>query len=440
MRSAATRNFIPVILAAVAAIIALSGCSRPLPPPPDQGMGTTLNVSINLRIDNSQGAIEKLTEEFQKEHPLIHVNLTYMRRDEQYRKITERTNSGSGTDSLDVAMVDLIWIAELASKNLIRPLDSSITPEMMQDLYPSIKDAFIYKGRMWAMPMSCYCQILFYNQDILSRAGIIHPPETIEAWENQMETIKEKQLLTYPLIDSWSQQEALVCEYIWMTGAYGGEIFDRKGTPLFNRGAGIEALKTMIRWIQKGLVNPISLAADEALVRNMCTEGNAAFATNWFSQIPPDSSSGQPGEHLKAGLIPVARSVYSLVPLHCTSVSGFQGLAIMSGCRHPGEAWEYIRKLSAPAGYRYCTDEFPIWSSLQKEEQWQREDKNWTVKEKSLRSAHHRPRLRDYAAVSSVLQKYLHLALEQRISPQEALNRAASEISQSKYPFSDSPR
>ncbi len=103
---------------------------------------------------------------------------------------------------------------------------------------------------------------------------------TIEEMEAQMRALKKSGIVKYPMIASWNQKEGLICEYVWMVGAYGGELFDSAGEPVFHRGpGGVTALETMVRWVQDGLVNPpLSLTADELLVKDVFISGKAAFA------------------------------------------------------------------------------------------------------------------------------------------------------------------
>jgi multiple sugar transport system substrate-binding protein len=397
----------------------------------------TMNVSFILRYEEAQYAIREITKKFEEENPGIKVALHFGRRDEQYTRILSEARSQGQPDGLDVVSLDSIWITELASKKLVVPIDAYVTPRILEDIHPSIKEVFTAEGKIWAMPFRCYFQLLYYNSSILHQAGFNDPPGTIEEWEEQMEVIKEKKIVTYPLIDSWAEKECLVCEYAWMTGAYGGNLFNNKEWPIFNRGAGLKALETMVRWSDRGLVNPLSLASTEETTENPFLQGNAAFTTDWNTQyrFMIDPKYSRIYKNARVSLIPVSKEIYGKNVVNSSTVSGFQGLGITRHSRHPAQAWKYIQKLTAPENSIYFKGGFPIWLSVQNSERWKSIDPLCEIEKQQLQSLHHRPMLRVYDHTSRILQKYLHSALEQKLPPRQALDKATQEITKSRLPF-----
>ena len=62
----------------------------------------------------------------------------------------------------------------------------------------------------------------FYNKKILSKAGYEAPPATWEELIQQAKTIKEKGLVKYPIVWSWAQAEAAICDYTALVAGFGG--------------------------------------------------------------------------------------------------------------------------------------------------------------------------------------------------------------------------
>jgi len=104
-------------------------------------------------------------------------------------------------------------------------------------IIPEIYTAFIYRDNLWAMPFLANFQLFYTNMALLHRAGFHDPPSSLEEVVNMASAAKTKGVVKYPLFDSLRKQEALVCEYVWFTGAFGGETFDENGKPIFNEGA-----------------------------------------------------------------------------------------------------------------------------------------------------------------------------------------------------------
>lgn len=358
----------------------------------------------------------------------IKVKINFENYDDQYEKIIAETKKP--ISKYDVILLDLIWTAEFGEKHFVLPLDDELTPAMKKDIAPAILDAFIYNGHIWAMPFLANFHLFFYNMDYITKAGFSHPPKTLEELEYQMRVIKQKGILKHPWFDSWREKEVLVCEYVWLTGAFGGETFNEKGEPIFNNGPGLKALQFMVNLLDEGLANPMSLEADELLVKDVFISGDAAFTSNWTFQYalmnnPEVSNIVGAG---KMGFLPVAEEFYDEYEYHSSSVSGFEGLAIMSNSQYPHEAWQYIQFITAPEVQRAHLEEMPVWLSIQNDPDVRSIDPVMELKAKQVASVHHRPKLVDYYEVSTIMQKYILLALKRELAPKEALDKAVEEI------------
>lgn len=422
-----------------------------------------LNIIYMAQAGYQPQVIEALSQEFERSHPGVKVSVSFMKYDEQHEKIV--TSAAAPTSTYDVIALDLIWTAEFAARKFVHPLEQRITPELRSDIAPVLWDAFTYQDHLWAMPFLANFQLFFYNRKYLAQAGYHSPPQTMEEWEDQMVRMKEKGVVEYPFTDSWNQKEGLVCEYVWFAGAYGGSIFDERGQPVFREGPGLQALETMVRWIKLGLVNPVALNSDEPMAKDTFISGSAAFTTNWTFQyaLMKDPAVSKVVEDGVMGLIPVSRirrqartrtqasrmaqmakpggpsgqpaqksgglkEPAGTLAAPTASVSGFQGLAIMSNSAHPDLAWEYIRFLTSPKVQSQHLEEFPVWTSVQNNPESLRRDPVLALKSQQILGCFHRPKIPLYPEVSSILQKYIHLALQGKESPKDALEHAHQEI------------
>jgi multiple sugar transport system substrate-binding protein len=393
----------------------------------DSPGGVRLNVIYMAQAGYQPEQFQQMTREFTARYG-VEVAANIVRYDEEYQKIV--TSATSAVATYDVVLVDLIWVAEFAEKNYLVPLGKPLLSQLDLDVSPTIRRAFEYKGRVWAMPFLANIHFLFCNTDMLRRAGFSGPPQTIEEMEAQMRAIKSAGITKYPFIASWNQKEGLVCEYVWLVGAYGGDLFGPDGAVLFNRGPGVQALETMVRWVRDGLVNPLSLTADELLVKDVFIDGKAAFAPNWtfLDSIMNDPSVSKAAGQSSIALLPVAAAVRSQTGQISSSVSGFQGLAVMANSLRKQEAWQYIEFMTSPDVQKRFIQEVPIWSSLQASPELRQHDPSLALKAEQMKWLHHRPKLPRYHEISSILQRFIHGALEGNISPQQALDTAAERI------------
>ncbi|MGE5588293.1 MAG: extracellular solute-binding protein [Clostridia bacterium] len=388
---------------------------------------TRLNVIYMAQAGYQPEQFEEMTREFTKETG-IDVAVNIVRYDEEYQKIV--TSATSPVATYDVVLMDLIWVAEFAEKNYVVPLDKGLAAKAREDVSPAILSAFEHRGRIWAMPFLANLHFLFYNADMLERAGFDAPPGTVEEMEAQMREIKRKGIVDYPMIASWNQKEGLVCEYVWLVGAYGGDIFDARNEPVFNRGPGLLALETMVRWVREGLVDPLALTADELVAKDVFIAGKAAFAPNWtfLCGLMNDPAVSRIAGHARMALLPVARAVRDKAGRISSSVSGFQGLAVMANSSHKQEAWRYVEFMTSPAFQGRFLEEVPVWTSLQGSPDARAKDPSLDVKLEQMRWLHHRPKLVRYQEISAIMQRFIHAALEGAMSPQEALDAAVERI------------
>ncbi|MBI2263785.1 MAG: extracellular solute-binding protein [Armatimonadetes bacterium] len=411
-------------------MLLITGCARgPGGGAPARPTGpVTLHVLYMAQAGYQPPVFEAITKDFEAQNPNVKVNVSFVKYDEQHEKIV--TSAASPTATYDVIALDLVWTAEFASRNFVLPVETRVTEKTKKDISPVIWDAFTYQDHVWAMPFLANFQLFFYNKTMLAKAGFSGPPKTIEEWEAQMVALKKKKILEYPFSDSWNQKEGLVCEYVWWTGACGGETFNEKGEPVFNQGPGLAALETMVRWVKEGLVNPVALTSDEPAAKDTFLAGEAAFTSNWTFQykLMKDPANSRVAEDAEMGLIPVSKSIYEKAKNHTATVSGFQGLAIMANSRNPEEAWQYITHVTSPKVQASHLEEMPVWLPVQRDQGNRKKDPVLSTKSDQIEGAHHRPKLVKYPEVSSIMQRYIHQALEQKMSAKEALDKAAAEI------------
>jgi multiple sugar transport system substrate-binding protein len=350
----------------------------------------------------------------------IEVKIDYIDYNDQYEKIV-------GSASIyDVLSLDQIWLADFVSKGLLAPLDDYITKRMKRDCVPAVLKAFQYQNETWAFPFLVNFQLFFYNENMVKAAGFKNPPKSLEAMVEQMRAMKERGIIEYPWTDSWDQSEGLINEYVWLTAAFGGSLFDEAGKPVFDQKAGTMALKFMVMLLKEQLAHPKILTNDEIAAKDDFISGQAAFTSNWIFQAgflddPKVSTIIKQG---KMGLLPASESITSTT----ASVGGFQGIAIPAASQQKEAAWKWIKFFTSPLVQRAYFFEMPIWTSVQTSQDANMLDPMMTIKREQLLNVHHRPNIPNYSEVSLILQKYIHLTLKGRMEATAALKQAKTEI------------
>jgi multiple sugar transport system substrate-binding protein len=381
---------------------------------------TTLNALFMAQAAYSEADVRAMTDAFAKANPDIKVNLEFVPYEGLHDKTVLAQGSGGG---YDVVLFDVIWPAEYATNKVLVDVSSRVTDEMKKGVLPGAWTTVQYDDKYYGMPWILDTKYLFYNKEILEKAGIKAPPKTWDELTEQAKTIKDKGLLATPIAWSWSQAEAAICDYTTLVSAYGGD-FLKDGKPAFQTGGGLDALKYMVSSYSSGLTNPNSKEFLEEDVRKVFENGDAAFALNWTYMY---NMANNPKDSKVAGKVGVVPAPGVAGKSEASAVNGSMGLGITSASQHPDEAWKYITFMTSQATQNaYAKLSLPIWASSY-------EDPAVTKGQEELISAakiglaamYPRPTTPKYQELSTALQQAIQESLLGQTSPEDALKSAA---------------
>ncbi len=355
------------------------------------------------------------------------VHVFFPEYEQRYEQIASSFTDGNHV--YDVVLIDLIWVMDFIRKGYLDSLPAGLEEKVQSGIIPQIYSAFSYRNKLWAVPFLADFQLLYINTDLMRKAGYTRPPATLEKYVEIAESAKKKGLLKYPLFDSWSRQEALVCEYTWLTGAFGGTLTGKDGRIDLLTDASEDALRFMVSLLERGLMNPYSLKADEMINAEVFLAGDSMFTTNWTFMSDLIKKSDQPVKNSwMPALLPVAESTLEKTGRETASVSGYEGLGVLSVSQHKKSAWDFIEFLSRPGFQKKHLDYMSVWKSVWNDRNTLKNDPFIKLKEKQIKEVVSRPVAPDYKRLSSIMQRWIYKALLLDISPREALKCAQREI------------
>jgi multiple sugar transport system substrate-binding protein len=381
---------------------------------------TTLNALFMAQAAYSEADVRAMTEAFAKANPDIKVNLEFVPYEGLHDKTVLAQGSGGG---YDVVLFDVIWPAEYATNNVLLDVTDRVTDEMNKGVLPGAWTTVEYDGKRYGMPWILDTKYLFYNKEILDKAGIKEPPKTWEELAEQAKAIKDKGLLESPIAWSWSQAEAAICDYTTLVSAYGGKFLDG-GKPAFTTGGGLDALNYMVTSYTSGLTNPNSKEFLEEDVRKVFQNGEAAFALNWTYMY---NLANDPKESKVAGKVGVVPAPGAAGKSEVSAVNGSMGLGITATSKHPEEAWKYIVHMTSQETQNdYAKLSLPIWaSSYEDPEVTKGQEELIAAAKRGLAAMYPRPTTPKYQELSTALQQAIQEALLGQSSAEDALKSAA---------------
>lgn len=121
-------------------------------------------------------AYQTLTTAFHEKHPEIQVTLVHIPSQSEYRTRVA-ADLAAGTAS-DVILFNYRRYAQFADKGALEPLspylaNSSLLKE--SDFYAQALEPFRYQGQVYCIPQNLSSLVVYYNQDLFTRAGVPFP-------------------------------------------------------------------------------------------------------------------------------------------------------------------------------------------------------------------------------------------------------------------------
>ncbi|HGM5489277.1 TPA: extracellular solute-binding protein [Serratia fonticola] len=380
---------------------------------------TQINALFMTQAAYSENDIRAMTADFSKQHPDINVNLEFVPYEALHDKIVAAR--GAGSNGYDVVLFDAIWPAEFTKFGLLQDITARVSPEDSKKIFDGAMTTVTYKDKVWGMPWILDTKYLYFNKAMLTKAGITAPPKTWQELAQQAEILKQKGIVKYPLVWSWSQAEALICDYTTLVSGNGGKFY-QQGKIDFSTPASLDAASYMKQTLDKGLTNPNSREYLEEDVRKAFSNGDAAFALNWTYMYNMANDAKQSKVAGDVGIAPAPGGK----PGQIGAVNGSMGLGIAKASAHPDQAWEYISYMtSQPVQDKYAKLSLPIWKSSYDDPAVQKDQEPLIAAAKqSLNVMLSRPETADYSRLSNGLQQDLQQILQGKVTPQEGLASA----------------
>lgn len=352
-----TINKLLIGILTIVMIISIVGCA------PKKSEVVTIHVLTQDQAGMKPAEIDQIARDFEAQNPNVKVVMEYVGYDAIHDKIT--TGMAANPPAYDASMIDVIWPDEFIKAGYLLDVTSRITPDMKSGIFPSAWNGVTRGGKIYGMPWLMDTKYFMYNKDMLQKAGFNEPPKTWEELVDQAKVLKQKGIVEFPIVWSWAQLEAVVCDFTVLLYGNGGSFLDASGKPVFNNEKGVQVLTWMKQTIDDGLTNPTSISADENAVRDNFIAGSSAFAVNWLFQYA-DSNNTQiskiPGQAAFSPM-PVFASG-AAAGIKSSSVDGSSSFGIMATTPHPDETWKFLVYLTSNAVQtKFSAEMLPIWQA-----------------------------------------------------------------------------
>jgi multiple sugar transport system substrate-binding protein len=416
--------FLIVVLAASL----LGGCAAPKSSGP-----VTLHILTMDQAGLKPAEIDQIAADFTAKNPDIKVQMEYVAYDNVHDKIV--TGMAAKPPAYDAAMIDVIWPDEFIKAGYLLDVTSRVTPEMKSGMFPASWNGVTRNGKVYGMPWLMDVKYFMYNKDMLQKAGIANPPATWDELAADAKTIKDKGIAEFPIIGSWAQKEAVVCDFTVLLFGNGGAFLDASGKPIFNNEKGVQALTWMKQTLDQGLTDPSSVGADENAVEASFLAGKNAFAVNWLFQYADsnDASKSQVVGQVAFAPMPVFKAGAD-AGVKGSSVDGSSSFGIMATTPYPDQTWKFLSYIASnEVQTKYSAEMLPVWQDDFKGDALTKLEAATPANPVTVPAflaqfpyANERPTVPYYNEGSTALQLAIQEALTGAKTPQAALDEAAA--------------
>src|SRR3954454_11080170 len=389
-----------------------------------QGSGKgTIRALFMKQAGYSEENIRAMTAGFQKANPNIKVTPDFV----SYEALHDKIVAAAPAGTYDVVLIDVIWPAEFGTKHIVADVTAKWPDSWKQKMLPGAVATPQFDDKMYGVPWILDTKYLFFNKAHLQKAKV--DEGSLDTWDGVLKAaraVKSAGVVKYPLIWSWQQAEALICDYAQLLGAFGGKFLDDSGKPAFNQAGGVEALEFMRGSVADGLTNPASTQSLEEDVRRVFSAGQASIALNWTYMY---GLADDPKQSQIAGNVGVAQT-----PSGSTGrpgVNGSMALAVAGGSKNQSAAWKYVSYLtSQPVQDKFALSSLPVWKTSYDDPAVIKTNPAVVPQaKKQLGDMILRPQVKNYNGISQILQAEIQNVLLKKKTSQQALDDAASQAS-----------
>lgn len=219
--------------------------------------------------------MKSLVDRFNSENPNIKVTMNVYEWADYYQKVPAAVSTGNGPD---LGIMHVEQVATNAARGVVLPLDDLAASLQLkeEDFSPPVWRAGVYNDKRYAIPLDVHPQGMFYNKDVLKKAGLDpeNPPKNNDEYLKALDALKSKGIQGH-----WATPFPFTGTHQFesLTWQFGGQLFDEQATkPLYAEAPGVQALTWLVDLVKNGY-SPKNVAQDADLIA--LQNGKAAF--NW---------------------------------------------------------------------------------------------------------------------------------------------------------------
>lgn len=241
---------------------------------------------------------EKMAQEFEKANPGLKIKIETVNWDSMLQKLQTDITGGANPD---IAIIATLWLNDFVRDSVVEPLDTYMDAKFRDRFIGAFLSPSRIGGKVYGLPIAASARGLYYNKDLLTKAGFPNGPQT---WDD---VIKASQKLKAEGVAGFGLQgKEIETDVYWYYSLYthGGDLLDKNNKAGFASAAGVKALKLYKQLIDEGLTQPNVTNYTREDLQNLFKQGRLGMvitAPFLVKQIRDEAPN------LKFGIAPIPR-------------------------------------------------------------------------------------------------------------------------------------
>ncbi len=171
-----------ILLACASLLSAMPGKEKKMA----DGKTTLTFVNWGTAEEATKAAFEAMIADFEAKNPDIKIENMALPYNQMFDQLLILNAGGTPPD---VAQIHGSWTSALQNAGTLAELDTLLPKDVLDDFYPQVKESLTYNGKLYAAPWSPSPVVLYYNKELLKKAGYTEPPKTMEELFTMAEAI-----------------------------------------------------------------------------------------------------------------------------------------------------------------------------------------------------------------------------------------------------------
>lgn len=354
---------------------------------------------------------------FEAAHPGIKIKYVDVPYDSLLQKLT---TSAAGGELPDLVRADLGWVPQFADLGVLVPLSDAMADfqALADATYPGALATNLYEGKYYGLPLDTNTRVLVVNKTALDAAGIASPPATFDEFRALADKLEgtDVQVFADGGLGGWN-----VLPWIWSGG---GNITDpelTKASGYLDSAESVAAVQMLVDLYKKGQIPNLIIGNQGAVGTS-----DGLPSGNYATILDGPWMAGIWGEQY-----PDFTPVYAPVPAGpggSISVVGGEDIVLTTASKNQEAALEFIRFTQ--------TEQFQIEMAKTGQmtvipayaEKQAAIAPYYAVFAEQLKTAKSRLAIPGSSKVDGILNTELVPAFEGKVTVQEALTKAATQI------------